>query len=213
MSHRSDVSPVSSSLTLRPRALRQLPHYWLSGVFGEFGFDPLLREQQNQLNRKIRCINKQCSAWGHPGMTQWHSHLDITPQLPPGASSADHCCKALTHWHTHIPNDYLCAFKWIRCDCLSLGSVGGFFSKWQGNFSIDLNCYYKIIRQVLNVSLKASLKSVIAKTDSFGAVKKRESCHSLLLLSQGNWELQRDIYWENLLWTNPIWSLRKSVHD
>lgn len=90
-------------------------------------------------------------------------------------------------------------------------SIAGFswrlFSKWQGNFSIDLNCYYKIIRQVLNVSLKASLKSVIAKMDSFGAVKKRESCHSLLLLSQGIWELHRDIYWENLLWTNPIWSL------
>lgn len=60
-----------------------------------------------------------------------------------------------------------------------------FFSEWQGNFSIDLYCDYKIIRQVLNLSLKASLKSVIAKLDTFGAVKKRASRHPLLLLSRG----------------------------
>lgn len=134
---------------------------------------------------KITCINKQCSAWGWPGMTQWHSHLDITLQLPPRAISAGHCLEALTHWHAHTPNDYLCAFKWVKRNRLLLGSVGGFYSKWQGNFSIDWNCYYKIIRQVLNVSLKASLKTVIAEMDSFGTVKKRESCHSLLLVSQG----------------------------
>lgn len=50
--------------------------------------DSLSREQQNQLNGEIRCINKQCSAWGRPGMTQWHSHLDITLQLPPPEQSA-----------------------------------------------------------------------------------------------------------------------------
>lgn len=51
------------------------------------------------------------------------------------------------------------------------------------------------------MSLKASLKSVIAEMDSFGAVKKRESHHSFSLLSQGIWELHRDIYRENMLWT------------
>lgn len=92
---------------------------------------------------------------------------------------------------------------------LLLGSVGGFYSKWQGNFSIDWNCYYKIIRQVLNVSLKASLKSVIAEMDSFGAVKKRGSCHSLLLVSQGIWASHRDTYWGNLIGTHPDWPLRQ----
>lgn len=57
--------------------------------------DPLLREQQNQLSRKIRCINKQCSAWGRPGATQWHSHLDITPQLPPEPSALTTAVKLL----------------------------------------------------------------------------------------------------------------------
>lgn len=158
---------------------------------------------------KITCVNKHRCAWGRPGMTQWHSHLDITLQLPPRAISAGHCLEALTHWHAHIPNDYLCAFKWIKRNRLLLGSVGGFYSKWQGNFSIDWNCYYKIIRQVLNVSLKASLKTVIAAMDSFGAVKKRESCHSLLLVSQGIWESHRNIYWGSLRWTNPDWPLRE----
>lgn len=50
-----------------------------------------------------------------------------------------------------------------------------FSSKWQGNFSIDSNGHYKIIRHDLNVSLKASLKSVIAEMDSFGAVENGAS--------------------------------------
>lgn len=60
---------------------------------------------------------------------------------------------------------------------LSLAGVQSeaFLSKWQGNFSIDSNGHYKIIRQELNVSLKASLKSVIAAMDSFGAVEKGAS--------------------------------------
>lgn len=53
------------------------------------------------------------------------------------------------------------------------------------------------------MSLKASLKSVIAEMDSFGAVKKRESHHLFSLLSRGIWELHRDIYGENPLWTKP----------
>ncbi len=103
--------------------------------------DPLSWEQLNQLNTEIRCINKQCSAWGRTGMTQWHSHLDITLQLTPRAISTGQHCKALTHWHTHVPNDYLCAFKWKL------------FSKWQRYFSIDLYCNYK--------NYKTSVKSVI----------------------------------------------------
>lgn len=57
---------------------------------------------------------------------------------------------------------------------LSLAEVQSeaFSSKWQGNFSIDSNGHYKIIRQELNVSLKASLKSVIGEMDSFGAAEK-----------------------------------------
>lgn len=55
-----------------------------------------------------------------------------------------------------------------------------FSSKWQGNFSIDSNGHYKIIRQELNVSLKASLKSVIAEMDSFGADEKGASPPSVL---------------------------------
>lgn len=81
------------------------------GLLWGIWLDSLSGEQQNQLNREIRCINKQCCAWGRPGMTRWHSHLDITLQLPPRAISADQCCKALIHWLTHIPNDYIWAFK------------------------------------------------------------------------------------------------------
>lgn len=58
----------------------------------------------------------------------------------------------------------------IKCNC-RLNPVEAFSSKWQGNFSTDSNGHYKIIRQELNVSLKASLKSVIAETDSFGTVE------------------------------------------
>lgn len=83
---------------------------------------------------KITCINKQCSAWGRPGMTQWHSHLDITLQLPPRAISADHCLEALTHWHAHIPNDYLCAFKWIKRNRLLAGFSWRLLFKMAGKF-------------------------------------------------------------------------------
>lgn len=69
------------------------------------------------------------------------------------------------------------------------GFIQGLFSKWQENFSIDLYGDYKIIRQVLNLSLKGSLKTVIAELDTFGAVKKRVSRHLLTLLPQGGTRL------------------------
>lgn len=70
--------------------------------------DLLSLAQQNQLNREIRCINKQCSAWGRPGMTRWHGHLDITLQL---LSERSALTSALKPWHVHILNGYPFAFK------------------------------------------------------------------------------------------------------
>lgn len=143
----------------------------------------IVGEKNNQIWKKIRLLNKQrtlrCDT-----MTQW-------PWRNPAGPACSHqrwplARGALKPWHAPISNDHLCAFKWIKCSGVQSQPS---FQKWQGNISIDLNGDYKIKRQVLNVSLKASLKSVIAKMDSFCAVKKRESCYSLLLLSQATWEL------------------------
>lgn len=146
---------------------------------------PFLRKNPTKSEKKIRLLNKQrtlrCDT-----ITQW-------PWRNPAGPASSHqrwplARGALKRWHATISNDHLCDFKWIKRSGVQSQPS---FQKWQGNISIDLNGDYKIKRQVLNVSLKASLKSVIAKMDSFCAVKKRESCYSLLLLSQATWELHK----------------------
>lgn len=57
------------------------------------------------------------------------------------------------------------------------------------------------------MTLKASLKSVIGKMDSFSTVKKRESCYSLLLLSQGTWEPHEDPQPEKKDWNLEVINL------
>lgn len=53
-----------------------------------------------------------------------------------------------------------------------VGSSWSLLFKNGRDISPSIYRHYKIIRQVLNVSLKASLKTIIAKMDSFSPLKR-----------------------------------------